>query len=446
MSLPQRSGQHKKNSLTLEWRKGRYFTSGQMDNSSFIQGKGIIKTGKLEFEHVYFVKDLKYNLFSVSQIHDNKNSVLFTDSECIVLGRDFKLLDDANILLRTPRQHNMYFIDLNNIIPHRDLTCLVAKASADECILWHRRSTSFGRWLDLTYVENEEALIHYMLQKQKVYDIDHYDLSLIYNVNGYTLHFGRREFCLNTGFKFGMLSFHLLSVIEDEERFTNLSDEDSIRVYLLLYLEVIFMGHALGSAVDDVITRKTKGTNLKHKVNTVGQKYKVESVGKQCDLGDKCQDLKSWEEEQNRPSKCVDKIYCNYYLKKFPITSGWRHCKFPWCNDVVMGRLFWDSLIGFDNNRLGWLRDKHIGFWVQYMWHFKQSSQDWSMVSCCFLTLLLQESMPLFYATDEIYSLAWMDVEQETGVFASKGIDPTDCNKRLHCHKFLSLKWNLQIL
>nr|GFC32117.1 hypothetical protein [Tanacetum cinerariifolium] len=62
-----------------------------------------------------------------------------TDSECIVLGRNFKLLDDTNILLRTPRQHNMYSIDLNNIVPHKDLTCLVAKASADECILWHRR-------------------------------------------------------------------------------------------------------------------------------------------------------------------------------------------------------------------------------------------------------------------------------------------------------------------
>nr|GEY43755.1 hypothetical protein [Tanacetum cinerariifolium] len=56
-------------------------------------------------------------------------------SECIVLGRNFKLLDDTNILLRTPRQHNMYSIDLNNIIPYKDLTCLVAKASADECIL-----------------------------------------------------------------------------------------------------------------------------------------------------------------------------------------------------------------------------------------------------------------------------------------------------------------------
>nr|GEV46427.1 ATPase subunit 1, mitochondrial [Tanacetum cinerariifolium] len=59
--------------------------------------------------------------------------------ECIVLGRDFKLLDDVNILLRTPKQHNMYAIDLNNIVSHKDLTSLVVKASADECMLWHRR-------------------------------------------------------------------------------------------------------------------------------------------------------------------------------------------------------------------------------------------------------------------------------------------------------------------
>nr|GEY21481.1 ribonuclease H-like domain-containing protein [Tanacetum cinerariifolium] len=115
---------------------GGYVSFGQGGCNT---GKETIKTGILEFENVYFVKDLKYNLFSVSQICDNKNSVLFTDSECIVLGRDFKLLDDANILLRFPRQHNMYSIDLNNIVPHGDLTFLVAKASADECMLWHRR-------------------------------------------------------------------------------------------------------------------------------------------------------------------------------------------------------------------------------------------------------------------------------------------------------------------
>nr|GEX11625.1 putative ribonuclease H-like domain-containing protein [Tanacetum cinerariifolium] len=116
---------------------GGYVSFGQ--GGGKIIGKGIIKTCKLEFEHVYFVKDLKYNLFSVSQICDNKNSVLFTDSECIVLGKDFKLKDDTSVLLRTPRQHNMYSIDLNNIVPHKDLTCLVAKAFADKSMLWHRR-------------------------------------------------------------------------------------------------------------------------------------------------------------------------------------------------------------------------------------------------------------------------------------------------------------------
>nr|GFA70486.1 ribonuclease H-like domain-containing protein [Tanacetum cinerariifolium] len=116
---------------------GGYVSFGQ--GGCKFTGKRTIKTDKLESENLYFVNDLKYNLFSVSQICDNKNIVLFTDSECIVLGRNFKLSDDANVLLKTHRQHNMYSIDLNNIVPHKDLTCLVAKASADECMLWHRR-------------------------------------------------------------------------------------------------------------------------------------------------------------------------------------------------------------------------------------------------------------------------------------------------------------------
>nr|GEZ91554.1 putative ribonuclease H-like domain-containing protein [Tanacetum cinerariifolium] len=81
---------------------GGYVSFGQ--GGCKITGKGTIKTGKLEFENLNFVKDLKYNVFSMSQICNNKNSVLFTDSKCIVLGRNFKLADDANILLRTPRR------------------------------------------------------------------------------------------------------------------------------------------------------------------------------------------------------------------------------------------------------------------------------------------------------------------------------------------------------
>ncbi|GJT36123.1 putative ribonuclease H-like domain-containing protein [Tanacetum coccineum] len=82
-----------------------------------INGKDKISTGKLDFEDMYFVKELKFNLFSVSQMCDKKNSVLFTDTECVVLSPDFKLLDENHVLLRVPRKDNMYNVDLKNIIP-----------------------------------------------------------------------------------------------------------------------------------------------------------------------------------------------------------------------------------------------------------------------------------------------------------------------------------------
>nr|GEU88174.1 putative ribonuclease H-like domain-containing protein [Tanacetum cinerariifolium] len=102
-------------------------------------GKGKIRTGKLDFDDVYFFKELKFNLFSVSQTCDKKNNVLFTDTECIVLSFDFKLPDENHVLLRVPRENNMYNVDLKNIVPSRDLTCLFAKATLDEFNLWHRR-------------------------------------------------------------------------------------------------------------------------------------------------------------------------------------------------------------------------------------------------------------------------------------------------------------------
>ncbi|GKA06746.1 putative ribonuclease H-like domain-containing protein, partial [Tanacetum coccineum] len=72
-----------------------------------ITGKGKIRIGKLDFEDVYFVKELKFNLFSVSQICDKKNSVLFTDTTCIVLSPDFKLTDENHVLLKVPKKDNM---------------------------------------------------------------------------------------------------------------------------------------------------------------------------------------------------------------------------------------------------------------------------------------------------------------------------------------------------
>ncbi|GJX57450.1 putative ribonuclease H-like domain-containing protein [Tanacetum coccineum] len=104
-----------------------------------ITGKGKIKTRKLDFEDVYFVKELKFNLLSVSQMCDKKNSVLFTDTECVVLSPDFKLINANHVLLRVPRKDNMYSVDLRNVVPQGDLTCLFAKATTDKSELWHRR-------------------------------------------------------------------------------------------------------------------------------------------------------------------------------------------------------------------------------------------------------------------------------------------------------------------
>ncbi|GJX06961.1 ribonuclease H-like domain-containing protein [Tanacetum coccineum] len=101
--------------------------------------KGKIRTGKLDFKDVYFVKELKLNLFSVSQICDKKNSVLFTDTECVVLSPDFKLTDESYVLLKVPRKDNMYSVDLKNVVPQGGLTYLFSKATPDESNLWHRR-------------------------------------------------------------------------------------------------------------------------------------------------------------------------------------------------------------------------------------------------------------------------------------------------------------------
>ncbi|GKD41301.1 ribonuclease H-like domain-containing protein [Tanacetum coccineum] len=72
--------------------------------------KGKIRTGKLDFEDVYFVKELKFNLFFVLLMCDKKNSVLF----------------------------NMYSFYLKNVVPSGGLTCLFANAIIDESNLWQR--------------------------------------------------------------------------------------------------------------------------------------------------------------------------------------------------------------------------------------------------------------------------------------------------------------------
>ncbi|GJY23086.1 ribonuclease H-like domain-containing protein [Tanacetum coccineum] len=109
-----------------EYREKGVFGS---DGKGRISGKGKIKSRTLVFDDVYICKELKYNLFSVSQICDKKNNVLFTDTEYLFLSSDLKLLDESQLLLRVPRKDNIYSVDLKSVVPTKGLTCLFAKAT-----------------------------------------------------------------------------------------------------------------------------------------------------------------------------------------------------------------------------------------------------------------------------------------------------------------------------
>ncbi|GKF28346.1 ribonuclease H-like domain-containing protein [Tanacetum coccineum] len=109
-------------------------------SKGYITCKGKIRTGKLDFEDVCFVKELQhFNLFSGSQMCDKKNNDLFTDTEFLVLSPDFKFPDENQVLLRLSRQNNMYSFNLENNVPSGGLACLIEKATVDESNKWYRR-------------------------------------------------------------------------------------------------------------------------------------------------------------------------------------------------------------------------------------------------------------------------------------------------------------------
>ncbi|GJX29596.1 putative ribonuclease H-like domain-containing protein [Tanacetum coccineum] len=119
--------------------KGGYVAFGNDSKGGRISGKETIKTSCLDFEKVSYVEELKFNLLSVSQICDKKHNVLFIDKECLILSPKFKFVDEDLVILRAPRKNDVYSLDLKNIIPSGRVTCLVAKATNDEAVLWHRR-------------------------------------------------------------------------------------------------------------------------------------------------------------------------------------------------------------------------------------------------------------------------------------------------------------------
>ncbi|GKB59247.1 putative ribonuclease H-like domain-containing protein, partial [Tanacetum coccineum] len=158
---------------------GGYVTFEGGAHGGRISGKEILKTDSLDFEDVYFVNELKFNLFSVSQMCDKKKYVFFTDTECLVLSPNFKLPNENQTLLKILRKDNMYSFDMKIIVPKETLTCLVAKATSDESMLWHRRlghinfkninklvNDNLVRGLPTKHFENDQTCVACLKGKQ----------------------------------------------------------------------------------------------------------------------------------------------------------------------------------------------------------------------------------------------------------------------------------------
>ncbi|GKD82911.1 ribonuclease H-like domain-containing protein, partial [Tanacetum coccineum] len=93
---------------------------------------------------------------------------------------DFKYLpDESRILLKIPRKDNMYSFDMHNIVPKESLTCLVANATLDESMLWHRKlghinfkninkfvKENLVRGFPLKHFENDQTCVACLKGKQ----------------------------------------------------------------------------------------------------------------------------------------------------------------------------------------------------------------------------------------------------------------------------------------
>ncbi|GKC53871.1 ribonuclease H-like domain-containing protein, partial [Tanacetum coccineum] len=95
------------------WRpKGNYLDHVSKDNGSFMLKK---------IEAIQRSYELKFNLFSVSQMCDKKIVSFLLSLNALSCLLSFKLLDESQVVLRAPRKDDVYNLDLKNIVPSEGL-------------------------------------------------------------------------------------------------------------------------------------------------------------------------------------------------------------------------------------------------------------------------------------------------------------------------------------
>ncbi|GJW57148.1 ulp1 protease family, C-terminal catalytic domain-containing protein [Tanacetum coccineum] len=137
--------------------------------------------------------------------------------------------------------------------------------------------TVFGPWLNIQTTLHDNHLLNFLLQHQRFISKPSTNQPFIFDIDGRTLEYGREDFCLITGFRFGKVNLdpdeedhsefrmrvfpkienlkgeHLLELVNKDVKFAKLDDEDVVRVCLLLALDFVFMGHELRHVVSKPI-------------------------------------------------------------------------------------------------------------------------------------------------------------------------------------------------
>jgi hypothetical protein len=128
------------------------------------------------------------------------------------------------------------------------------------------KKSVFVPWLNIKTEEHDNHMLHFLLLHQRRIENANTKVPFYFDIGHHTLEFGRKEFCLLTGFRFGDVSlkhfedrvssfrarvfpkiakvkgYDIQPLIETDDEFKKLSDEDVVRVCLLFALEYVFMG------------------------------------------------------------------------------------------------------------------------------------------------------------------------------------------------------------
>nr|GEV19870.1 zinc finger, CCHC-type [Tanacetum cinerariifolium] len=110
------------------------------------------------------------------------------------------------------------------------------------------RITCFGPWLDISYVVNDDGMIHYVLQTGFKFGL----ISLREHRNG-DIPFRNQLFPEKIGYDVKIID--VLDFVKDEEKFSKVSDEDAIQLCLLLSLEGEHIWRRLYDSIKSVCSK-----------------------------------------------------------------------------------------------------------------------------------------------------------------------------------------------